>query len=111
MGFGTAAAAGGPSETSLACGPGRTEESFRSGGNRGALVDSCARGRGAGVSSEGGRAESGVVIAVGQGGESGLSATGERGGSGTGHLATLGAGGDTFSTADGSDAGGGSILG
>src|SRR5258708_17449653 len=71
-------------EISVGGGPGRTEESFRSGGNGGVSrfsnVGWTAKGRGDGTSCGGGDAGLGSSIRVCNGGGCGLSATGGGGG-------------------------------
>src|SRR6266478_10215506 len=101
-------------EVSVGGGPGRTEESFRSGGNGG--VSRCsnvgwtAKGRGGDTSCEGGGAGLGSVIRVC---DCGLSATGGGGGWRAGGVSaiTIGPGGRGSSTIVEADAGGGSGVG
>src|SRR5882672_10012690 len=88
------------SEIAAGGGPGRTEESFRSGGNGG--VSRCsnvgwtAKGRGGGTSCGAGDAGLGSAIRVCDGGGCGLSATGGSGGCRVGGVSAIaiGPGGD-----------------
>src|SRR5258708_14757378 len=100
------------SEIAAGGGPGRTEESFRSGGNGG--VSRCsnvgwtAKGKGGGTSCGAGDAGSGSAIRICDGGGCGLSATGEGGGCRVGGVSAIaiGPGGGGASPIAGTYAGG-----